>query len=91
MQAFLRMQLWGQDPQVTAEAPRWRFIHGLKVAIEPGAGAAVMEALQSRGHQVTSEAPETNFGFGGAQFVSTTPDGFIGGSDPRKDGLVAGF
>lgn len=91
LQAFLRMQVWGQDPQTTAEAPRWRFMEGLKIAIEPEAGSAVIQELESRGHQITPEAPEANFGFGGAQLVCATSNGFIGGSDPRKDGQVACF
>jgi len=91
LQAFLRMQLWGQDPQLTAEAPRWRFIDGVKVAIEPEADSGVVAELRSRGHDISSEAPEANFGFGGAQIVAATAEGFIGGSDPRKDGQVAGY
>jgi gamma-glutamyltranspeptidase len=34
LQMMLRMQLWGQDPQTAADAPRWRYVAGLKVAIE---------------------------------------------------------
>ncbi|MEP9379083.1 gamma-glutamyltransferase family protein [Aquabacter sp. CN5-332] len=91
VQMFLRLNLWDQDPQTAAEAPRWRFMDGLNVAIEPEAGADVLAALEQRGHHVTSEAPEESFGFGGAQLVCAAEDGFIGGSDPRKDGQVAGF
>src|SRR5690606_17885953 len=34
LQMMLRTQLWGQDPQTAADAPRWRVIQGLDVAIE---------------------------------------------------------
>lgn len=91
LQAFLRLQLWGQDPQTVAEAPRWRFMSGRKVAIEPEAGAAVIAALEERGHEITTESPESSFGFGGAQLVCALGDGFIAGSDPRKDGQAVGF
>ena len=74
-----------------AEAPRWRFMSGRKVAIEPEAGAAVIAALEERGHEITTESPESSFGFGGAQLVCVLGDGFIAGSDPRKDGQAVGF
>jgi gamma-glutamyltranspeptidase / glutathione hydrolase len=91
IQIFLRTQIWNQDPQTAAEAPRWRFINGVNAAIEPDAGADVMAALEARGHRLTPEAPEENFGFGGAQLVCAVDGGFVAGSDPRKDGQAAGF
>jgi gamma-glutamyltranspeptidase/glutathione hydrolase len=91
IQIFLRTQVWNQDPQTAAEAPRWRFINGVNVAIEPDVGADVMAALEARGHRLTPEAPEENFGFGGAQLVCAVDGGFVAGSDPRKDGQAAGF
>ena len=38
-----------------------------------------------------SEEPESSFGFGGAQLIQRIEGGYIGGSDPRKDGCVIGF
>jgi gamma-glutamyltranspeptidase/glutathione hydrolase len=91
VQMFLRTQIWNQDPQTAAEAPRWRFIDDMNVAIEPDAGMETIAALEARGHRLTREAPEENFGFGGAQLVCAVEGGFIAGSDPRKDGQAAGF
>jgi gamma-glutamyltranspeptidase/glutathione hydrolase len=91
VQMFLRTQIWNQDPQTAAEAPRWRFIDDMNVAIEPDAGMETIAALKARGHRLTREAPEENFGFGGAQLVCAVEGGFIAGSDPRKDGQAAGF
>ncbi|MDP8916211.1 MAG: gamma-glutamyltransferase family protein, partial [Pseudomonadota bacterium] len=91
VQMVVRTQSWGQDPQVAAEAPRWRVIQGFRVAIEPAAGADVFAALQDRGHVVEQEAPEANYGFGGAQLVHRLTEGYVAGSDPRKDGQAAGF
>ena len=91
LQMFLRTQLWGQDPQTAASAPRWRFMSGVRVAVEPAAGAAVLDALKELGHDVVVEVPEHSFGFGGAQLIHRLADGYVGGSDPRKDGHAAGF
>ena len=91
VQMTLRTQLWGQDPQAAADAPRWRATRGLGVAIESSAGADVLAGLADLGHAVTSEEPESSFGFGGAQLIQRIEGGYIGGSDPRKDGCVIGF
>jgi gamma-glutamyltranspeptidase/glutathione hydrolase len=91
LQMTLRTQLWGQDPQTAADAPRWRITHGLGVAIEETAGQDVLKALTARGHQVTSEAPGESFGFGGAQLIQKVEGGYVAGSDPRKDGQAVGF
>ena len=92
VQMFLRTQIWAQDPQTAADAPRWRFNSGLSVAIEPGYPAKTMAMLRDRGHDITDEASDVNFGFGGAQLVArNAAGGYIAGSDPRKDGQAVGF
>ena len=65
---------------------------GLDVACEPTLSAEVIEGLRALGHQITVEAPDNAFGFGGAQLVQRLPEGgYAAGSDPRKDGQAAGF
>ncbi|MEP3440944.1 MAG: gamma-glutamyltransferase family protein [Sulfitobacter sp.] len=92
VQLLLRTQLWGQDPQTAADAPRWRAIEGLEVACEPTMSAALLEGLESLGHAVQIEAPDNAFGFGGAQLVQRLDHGgYAAGSDPRKDGQAAGY
>ncbi len=92
VQMVLRTQLWGQDPQMAADAPRWRFVSGREVAMETAWPADTLEALRDMGHQLTLEAPDNAFGFGGAQLIRRLgPRGCAGGSDPRKDGCAVGF
>lgn len=91
LQMMLRTQLWGQNPQTAADAPRWRVISGLDVALENSMDAATIQGLAALGHRVTAEAPEASFGFGGAQMVHRINGGYVAGSDPRKDGCAAGF
>ncbi|SFJ11611.1 gamma-glutamyltransferase family protein [Celeribacter neptunius] len=92
LQLLLRTQLWDQDPQTAADAPRWRMIEGLEVACEPTMPEAVLDGLRALGHQIQIEAPDNAFGFGGAQLIERLPDGsYAGGSDPRKDGYAAGY
>ncbi|NIZ63463.1 gamma-glutamyltransferase [Sedimentitalea sp. CY04] len=92
VQLLLRTQLWGQDVQTAACAPRWRMIDGLEVACEPTMPRDTLDGLAALGHKITVESPDNAFGFGGAQLVHRLPDGgYIAGSDPRKDGQAVGF
>lgn len=92
VQMVLRTQLWGQDPQMAADAPRWRVTQGLGIALESTLPDAVISRLEEMGHQITLEAPDNAFGFGGAQLIHRLGDrGYAAGSDPRKDGCAMGF
>ncbi|MGZ2256466.1 gamma-glutamyltransferase family protein [Roseobacter sp. A03A-229] len=92
VQTVLRTQLFGQDPQMAVDAPRWRVTHGLGVACETTLPEPTLEALRAMGHEITLEAPDNAFGFGGAQLIHRLPGrGYVAGSDPRKDGAAVGF
>lgn len=92
VQMVLRTQLWGQDPQMAVDAPRWRVTQGLEIACEDTMSAATLEALTAMGHIISLEAPDNAFGFGGAQLICRLEgSGYAAGSDPRKDGLASGF
>lgn len=93
VQMALRVLRYGQNPQAAADAPRWRVTGGKGVALEPGFEPAVVEALRSRGHELSIEPGDGVFAFGGAQLVkrSDSGDTYVGGSDPRKDGQVVAY
>ena len=92
LQMVLRTQLFGQDPQMAVDAPRWRVTEELGVACETTMPAETVEKLESMGHEITLEAPDNAFGFGGAQLIHRLPErGYVAGSDPRKDGEAMGF
>jgi gamma-glutamyltranspeptidase/glutathione hydrolase len=86
LQIALRILGYGQNPQAAADAPRWRIDTGRRVGIEPGTDPALIEYLKARGHEVVSEELDATFSFGGAQIILKTADGYVAGSDPRKDG-----
>jgi gamma-glutamyltranspeptidase/glutathione hydrolase len=91
VQMVLRTQLWGQNPQAASDAPRWRVVAGRKVAVEHDVSDSTVAALEALGHEVTREAPEASFGFGGAQLIQRIDGGYAAGSDHRKDGAAIGF
>ena len=92
LQMALRTQLWAQDPQMAIDAPRWRITKGLEVACEGTMDHKIVNKLTNMGHQITLEAPDNAFGFGGAQIILKLQNGaFLGGSESRKDGYVGGI
>jgi len=48
-----------------------------------------VQALEQLGHTIEI-AEERTVAFGGGQVVRRTDGGWIGGSDPRRDGCVGG-
>lgn len=91
VQMVLRTEVFGQTPQAASDAPRWRFVRGKSIALEAAMSPRTIAALADLGHECTVEEPDSSFGFGGAQLIRRLDDGYVAGSDHRKDGLAAGF
>lgn len=91
LQMALRVLGHKQNPQAAADAPRWRVTAGRNVAVENTFDVALASGLAALGHEITVETPDAVFGFGGAQLILRTGDGYVAGSDPRKDGLALAF
>jgi len=94
MQTLVRMIDYHQNPQAACDAPRWRFNTGLEINVEQQMDPAVVNELARRGHR--TEVINDNYqDFGAGQFIWRAGDpareGYVAASDPRRDGLVAGF
>ena len=88
VQVLVRIVDHAENPQAAIDAPRWHVLDGLTVAVEEGFSGAVLDELGRRGHQLQEAGAAL---FGGAQAIWRLDDGWLGASDPRKDGLAAGF
>ena len=92
MQKIVNQVDYGMNPQTSLDAPRWRYDGGLSVAVEAHAPRSVIEGLQARGHEVTVMEPVFNHGFGRGQIIRRLDNGaYVAGSEPRSDGLAAGW
>ena len=89
MQTITRMVDHRMNAQAVLDAPRWRFNGGLALEVESRASPALVEGLASLGHQVS--VPPDSLGLGCGQFIVRLDDGYMAGSDPRRDGYPAGF
>ncbi len=89
VQVLLNMIEFGMDVQQAGAEPRVRHDSAAGVAVESGIPASVAAQLKDMGHAMTS----TDVGFGGYQGIEIDWERglLLGGSDPRKDGLAAGW
>ncbi|KQP30579.1 gamma-glutamyltransferase [Methylobacterium sp. Leaf104] len=92
LQTLVRMIDHGQNPQAACDAPRWRFNAGLEINAEATLPAATLQGLVERGHRV--DVIEDSYqDFGAGQFIWRMGDpgteGYVGASDPRRDGQVS--
>jgi gamma-glutamyltranspeptidase / glutathione hydrolase len=84
----------GLHPQAALDAPRWYWHKGREVLVEPGflafdEGAAAIEGLRRRGHEVSVVDDPGVFGYG--QAIWRTEHGYVAGSEPRADGSAVGY
>ncbi len=91
MQMVVRICDDGQNPQSASDAPRWIVNPDGTVGLEDALKASIGGALEGMGHTLAS-AEAVNFAFGGAQLIwRQGEDGYIAGSDHRKDGGAVGY
>ncbi len=88
LQVLLNLLEFGMDLQQAIDAARFRHYDGLRVALEAPIGADVRAGLEKLGHRVTMLTPDNA---GGSQAVMRLIRGWAAGSDPRKDGMAAGW
>ena len=91
VQMVTRMCDYGQNPQTASDAPRWIVNPDGTVGLEDALKSSIGAALEGMGHRIAT-AEAVNFAFGGAQLIwRLGDDGYVAGSDHRKDGGAVGF
>ncbi|CAN1567459.1 Ggt Gamma-glutamyltransferase [Burkholderiaceae bacterium] len=94
MQTVVRMLDYQQNPQAACDAPRWRFNQGLEINVESSMNPQTVQGLKDLGHHV-DVINDSYQDFGAGQFIWRAGDpkveGYVVASDPRRDGLAAGF
>ncbi len=94
VQVLVRLLDHAHNPQAACDAPRWRYNPEGELNLEPGTPADAVQGLRERGHRI-APLRDSYQDFGAGQFVWRLGDpastGYVAASDPRRDGLAAGF
>jgi len=96
VQVLMAMIDDGLNPQEALNRPRWCLEDGSGdslLALEEGLPVATMARLAELGHSVRPVSGRGRGVFGDGQIINREPASgvLMGGSDPRKDGLVATY
>ncbi|WP_435389251.1 gamma-glutamyltransferase [Halomonas ramblicola] len=83
--SLVAMLDWGLDAQEALELPHAITLGGPAFLEAGGYPAATLEALNARGHDASERELVS-----GLQALRVTDDGFFGGADPRREGVVMG-
>ncbi|WP_018915572.1 gamma-glutamyltransferase family protein [Vreelandella zhanjiangensis] len=76
------------NPQAALDLPRWKWVEGKTVEVEPGFPDHLAQALERRGHRIIRTTDSLTFGRG--QIILRNPENGVlqGGTEPRTDGAV---
>lgn len=79
------------NPQAALDAPRWQWIEGKKVYVEPHFPIDIAQALARKGHQI--EVALESISFGRGQIIWRDPKTGVlkGGTESRTDGHIASW
>jgi gamma-glutamyltranspeptidase/glutathione hydrolase len=81
----------GMNIQEAIEAPRFRFYDSGQLLLEDRFPKAMLDDLVSRGHKFEM-LPTFHNAVGGGHGIQFTDHGsFLGGADPRRDGVALGY
>jgi gamma-glutamyltranspeptidase/glutathione hydrolase len=86
LQVVINQTDYGMNPQAALDAPRWQFVSGNTVLLEPAVPQSVALALAELGHNVQINAEPGLFGKG--QVIQRQGGVLVAASEPRADGLA---
>lgn len=76
------------NPQMALDAPRWQWMKGRTISVEPSFSNQIAQQLAARGHDI-SVALESS-GFGRGQMIVRLDNGIlVGGTESRTDSNIA--
>ena len=75
---------YGMNPQAALDAPRWQWLEGKRIELEPELDPQVVSDLEQRGHEVTVQPDAGSFGRG--QIIWRDGDALIAATESRTDG-----
>ncbi|MFG6116552.1 gamma-glutamyltransferase family protein [Halobacillus sp. MO56] len=77
------------NPQAALDAPRWQWVEGKQVIVEPSFPKEVAQALDRKGHQIKVALDSGAFGRGQVILRNQESGVLAGGTESRTDGSIA--
>ncbi|GLB61522.1 gamma-glutamyltransferase family protein [Cytobacillus sp. NCCP-133] len=91
MQVIMNTVDFHLNPQAALDAPRWQWIEGKKVQVEPNFPNHIAKALARKGHQIEVTLDTGGFGRGQIIWRNSKTGVLMGGTESRTDGSVAAW
>ncbi len=79
------------NPQAALDMPRWQWVGGKKIHVEPEFPNYLVQALQRKGHAIEVLPDTGSFGRGQIIWRNTDTGVLAGGTESRTDGMVAAW
>lgn len=79
------------NPQAALDAPRWRWIEGKKINLEPQFPLNIAKLLEEKGHNIDIALNSYSFGRGQIIWYDREKQVLMGGTEPRADGTIAAY
>ncbi|MBT9154302.1 MAG: putative gamma-glutamyltransferase YwrD [Firmicutes bacterium] len=89
VQVLMNLLDFNLNPQAALDAPRWQWVSGKTVQVEPSFPQHIAEALMRRGHAVQRTVDVGGFGRGQVIWRDGATRVLCGGTEPRTDGHIA--
>lgn len=91
LQVLMNMIDFGMNPQEALDAPRWQWIEGKKITVEPNFPKRIIEGLKKRGHEISVDSNIGSFGRGQIILKDLSTKEYVGGTEKRCDGKISSY
>lgn len=91
VQVLMNMIDFGMDPQQALDAPRFQWMEGKKILVEPDFNPTILNGLIKKGHEIKIEPNLSSFGRGQIIMRDSLTGIYVGGTEKRCDGTIASY
>ncbi|RJX24100.1 MAG: gamma-glutamyltransferase [Acholeplasma sp.] len=91
VQVLMNLIDFNMNPQEALDAPRFMWVEGKKIIVEPDFSPKMVEGLLRKGHEITYESNLGHFGRGQIILKDPITGVYVGGTEKRCDGSIASY
>ena len=91
VQVLMNLIDFNMNPQEALDAPRFMWVEGKKIIVEPDFNPKIFEGLLRKDHEISYETNLGHFGRGQMIFKDPMTGVYVGGTEKRCDGSIASY